>query len=62
MKQFDDKTYNTRDEHGNVKVGQKNVTTNNMKKGFGSTNSEHLFGTYKYMGSPYDNQREQERR
>lgn len=33
-----------------------------MKKGFGSTNSEHLFGTYKYMGSPYDNQREQERR
>ena len=62
MKDFNDKAYNTRDDFGNVKVGLKNITTNNMKKGFGSTNSEHLFGTYKYMSSPYDNPHDMERR
>lgn len=60
MKEFNDKVYNTRDEQGNVKVGSKNVTTNNMKKGFGSTTTGHLFSSYKYQGSPFDNQREQE--
>jgi hypothetical protein len=48
--------YNTRDEHGNVKKGRKNITTNNMKRGFGNTTAGHLFGSYKYEGSLYDNQ------
>lgn len=55
MKQFEDKCYETRDEHGNVKVGHKNITTNNMRKGFGNTTVGHLFGSYKYEGSPFDN-------
>lgn len=46
MKEFEDKVYNTRDENGYVKTGMKNVTTNNMKKGFGSTNTDHLFAAY----------------
>ena len=53
MKEFNDKVYNTRDEQGRVKVGNKNVSTNNMKRGFGSTTTGHLFGTYKYQGTPY---------
>lgn len=60
MKEYNDKLYQTRDEHGNVKVAPKNVTTNNMKKGFGSTTTGHLFSSYKYQGSPYDQKREQE--
>ena len=61
MKEFEDKTYNTRDEHGNVKTGKKNVTTNNVKRGFGSTTVGHLFGSYKYEGAPYDNQHNMEK-
>jgi hypothetical protein len=57
LKEYQDKAFNTRDEQGNVKVGNKNVTTNNMKRGFGSTNTDHLFGNYQYMGSPYENPR-----
>lgn len=56
MKEFEDKVYNTKDEQGNVKTGKKNITTNNMKRGFGSTTTGHLFGSYKYEGSPFDNQ------
>lgn len=55
MKEYNDKQYQTRDEFGNVKVGLKNVTTNNMKKGFGNTATGHLFGAYPYQGSPFDN-------
>ena len=61
MKEFADKVYNTRDGYGNVKVGAKNVSTNNMKKGFGNTTTGHLFSSYKYQGTPYDNQRDCER-
>jgi hypothetical protein len=61
MKEFNDKAYDTRDEQGNVKLGAKNVTTNNMKRGFGSTTHGHLFGHYNYQASPYDNQRERDR-
>jgi hypothetical protein len=46
MKEFEDKAYQTRDENGNVKTGMKNITTNNMKKGFGNTNTGHLFNAY----------------
>jgi hypothetical protein len=46
MKEYDDKVYNTRDQNGNVKTGLKNITTNNMKKGFGNTTHGHLFGAY----------------
>jgi len=28
-----------------------------MKKGFGNTTVGHLFGAYKYEGTPYDNGR-----
>jgi hypothetical protein len=58
MKEFEDKAYQTRDENGNVKTGLKNITTNNMKKGFGNTNTDHLFGAYEYKGTPYDNEKE----
>lgn len=58
LKEYDDKVYNTREENGNVKTGLKNITTNNMKKGFGNTTHGHLFGAYQYKGSPYDNPRE----
>ena len=61
MKEFKDKEYNTRDEQGNVKVGLKNVTTNNMKRGFGNTTVGHLFSSSKYQGDPYDDQRDIER-
>ncbi len=27
-----------------------------MKRGFGSTTTGHLFGSYKYEGTPFDNQ------
>lgn len=60
MKEFEDKVYNTRDEQGNVKTAPKGITTNNMKKGFGNTTSGHLFGSYEYKGSPYDNQKDLE--
>lgn len=40
-----------------VKTGLKNITTNNMKKGFGNTAVGHLFSSYNYMGTPYDNQK-----
>lgn len=30
-----------------------------MKKGKGNTTAGLLFGSYNYMGSPYDNQKEQ---
>ncbi len=62
MKDYQDKVYNTRDEHGNVRKGSKNITTNNMKRGFGNTTAGHLFGSYKYEGSPYDNQLNVERK
>lgn len=58
MKEFEDKVYQTRDENGNVKTGMKNITTNNMKKGFGNTNTGHLFAAYEYKGTPYDNQKD----
>lgn len=61
MKEFNDKVYNTRDEFGKVKVSDKNITTNNMKRGFGSTTVGHLFSSYKYEGTPYDNMRDQEK-
>jgi len=31
-----------------------------MKRGFGDTTTGHLFGSYKYQGSPYDNPRDLE--
>jgi hypothetical protein len=31
-----------------------------MKKGFGNTTMGHLFGHYKYEGSPYDNSKDLE--
>ena len=46
MKEFEDKVYQTRDENGNVKTDMKNITTNNMRKGFGNTNTDHLFSAY----------------
>ena len=61
MKEFKDKEYNTRDEQGIVKVGLNNVTTNNMKRGFGNTTVGHLFSSSKYQGDPYDDQRDIER-
>ena len=33
-----------------------------MKRGFGSTTVGHLFGSYKYEGTPYDNHQNQEKR
>lgn len=53
--------YNTRDEIGNVKVGLKPFYTSGMKKGKGNTTAGLLFGSFNYMGSPYDNQKEQSR-
>ena len=46
MKEFEDKVYQKRDENGNVKTDMKNITTNKMKKGFGNTNTDHLFSAY----------------
>ena len=53
--------YNTRDEIGNVKVGLKPFYTSGMKKGKGNTTAGLLFGSFNYIGTPYDNQREQTR-
>ncbi len=44
FKDYQDKMYNTRDEFGKVKTGLKQISTGNMKKGFGNTTVGHLFG------------------
>lgn len=54
MKEYEDKEYHTRDDLGNVKTGPKNITTSNMKKGFGNTTYGHLFGAYPYEGYPHE--------
>lgn len=62
LKEYQDKAYDTRDQQGRVKVGARNVSTNNMKKGFGNTTTGHLFSGYKYQGQPYDDQKDNERK
>lgn len=61
MKEYKDKAYDTRDEQGNIKVAAKNIKTNNMKKGFGNSTVGHLFSSYKYQGTPFDNQKDHEK-
>ena len=57
QKQYKDKEFHTKDENGKVKLGPKSVTTNNMKRGFGSTNVGHLFSSYPYQGYPEEDRR-----
>lgn len=44
-----------------MKTGAKNVTTNNMKKGFGSTTHGYLFQEYPYQGYPEEEGREKDK-
>ena len=50
--------YDTRDEHGNVKLGLRPFYNSNMKKGKGNTTAGLLFSSHNYLGSPYDNQKD----
>lgn len=58
MKEFDDKTYHTRDKNGNIITQPKNFLTNPYKKGFGNTTVGHLFGPVKYVQDPYNRPKE----
>lgn len=62
MKEYNDKEYHTRDENGKVLTNKKNIYTNNMKKGFGSTNTGHLFGSYPYQGYPEEDPKKKEQK
>lgn len=54
MPQYAHKSYDTRDEFGNVKTGKRNFSTNPMKKGGGNTTAGNLFSAYPYQSQPYD--------
>ncbi|EAR88890.2 hypothetical protein TTHERM_00264850 (macronuclear) [Tetrahymena thermophila SB210] len=58
MKDFDDKTYRTRDEYGTIITGPKNFLTNPNKRGLGNTTVGHLFNPVTYSNDPFHRAKE----
>ena len=58
LQEFPHKTYDTRDDFGNVKSSKRNFSTNPMKRGTGASNTGHLFKEYPYLSTPYDSEQE----
>lgn len=58
MKEYDNKSYNTRKADGSVKTKPRGFYTQPGKKGFANTTVGHLFGHIPYKGDPYDRPKE----
>jgi hypothetical protein len=54
MKEFNDKSYQTRGPNGEILVSPKNFYTAPYKKGFGNSTVGHLFEPIKYESEPHN--------
>lgn len=54
MKEYDDKSYDTRHPDGSVKIKPRGFYTQPYKKGTGNSTVGHLFGHYAHAKDPYE--------